>query len=179
MKKTLLLLFGLSLAVLCGCSLLPGRFTLHVSGPYTTTYIVKHEMTGWSNAENVEVYKLIFSKPASADGSFYKLVGDIVFIDYWTSPEGREIRLFDLNNKWKMIFEARYNGGNGVQIDADTMYFNYWFSPSSTTGLVCSNYAEIQKMWWNVNVIYMQKRSYNFRTHELKNLWEIYCGYGE
>jgi len=42
---------------------------------------------------------LIFSKPAAADGSFYKLVGDIIFIDYGTSPQGREIRLFDLSNK--------------------------------------------------------------------------------
>ena len=141
-------------------------------------YVSVFNQTWASNWEQIDIYqwwKLVFSK-APIDGiwSFYKLIDNILFVDYWTAVGGRTIRLFDIEQKWKLIFESRYNGN--LTTSGNILYFNFGFYPDPQW-VKCSNYEQIKQMWWSVN--YEQKRSYNFKTNTLKNESDIYCAYWE
>lgn len=183
MKKIRYSLFILSILALAGCSSSQNTSWLIAGSEQTITitgsaYIVKTQNVTDGNGQQIDMYSgdtLVFSK--SAEGglwSFQTLVDNIVFIDYWTAVGGRQIKLFDVNNKWKLVFETRYNGS--VNIMGDSMYFNFWFYPDPKW-VTCDNYEELQKMWWSVN--YEQRRAYNFKTKTLRYIWGIYCAYGE
>lgn len=149
----------------------------------TTKYIVKTESLKDEIWEMVYVYssawKLILSL-ASVDKiyqqfwSFYKLIGDIVFIDYWTAVGWRTMKLFDLSQKWKMIFDTRYNWW--IEISGNSVDFNFSYYPEPKW-IVCDNYDQIKNMWWSVN--YEQKRSYDFKMKNLEKIWKVYCTYWE
>jgi hypothetical protein len=149
----------------------------------TAKYIVKTEPLTDDIWEKVYVYssawKLIMSI-VSADPTykqfwrFYKLVGNILFIDYWTAVGWRTIKLFDLSQKWKIIFDTRYNWW--IVITGNKMIFKFSYYPDPKW-IVCDNYDQIKNMWWSVN--YEQKRSYDFKTKKLEKIWKIYCAYWE
>ena len=171
MKKVILWLWILSGMILWWCAVLPAP-------AQKMGYVAVFNQTWASNWEQIDIYqwwKLVFSK-APIDGiwSFYKLIDNILFVDYWTAVGGRTIRLFDIEQKWKLIFESRYNGN--LTTSGNILYFNFGFYPDPQW-VKCSNYEQIKQMWWSVN--YEQKRSYNFKTNTLKNESDIYCAYWE
>ena len=100
-------------------------------------------------------------------------MGDILFVDYGTSAGKRMMKLFDVAQK-KEIFSTDYVGDFVVNKTFCTYDVLLTEEPDAEK---CSNFEDIAKMGGSVN--YLQKKSLDYSSLALSDIWTPFCSYGE
>jgi predicted small integral membrane protein len=148
---------------------------------YTATHEYLTDIS-W-NWEIIKVYKweeLVFTKePEDGLGNYENIVGDKLFVSYWTAPIWRNLKIFKIPN-WELLWEKNYN--TPLNIDETNKVINLQAVKNITPSQdACENYEEIntQAKQLGMSVEVVQDVSYNFESNTETELSQVYCSIGQ